>query len=158
MLFNIVDLCSYYSQNGLVIVNVTDQILRLKEKDGTVVEIPSSVLPEGETPKVYKEKSNELFGSFKKRLFDGSLFINLEIEELQVHKCVYKEFCKTIGNSVFDIISKIEEVYPCEDVVIVGTPIAARHFGNFGHFGVVEPVYLEDGTIRYDKFKLYSDN
>lgn len=155
MLFNIVDFCSYYSQNGLVIVNVTDQILRLKEQDGTIVEIPSSVLPEGEVPKVYEEKLREMHAGFERHHFDGSIFINLKVEESEVRKCVYKEVCTTIGNSVFDIISKIRECYPWSSVVIVGTTVAAK---NFGDFGVVEPVYLEDGTIRGDKFKLYNDN
>ena len=153
MLFNIVEFCTYYSQNDLVIVNATDRILRMKEKDGTIVEIPSSVLPKGKLPKVYEEKAEELHTDPKK-IFDGSIFINLKIEEWKVRKCVYDDVCKTVGNSVFDIISMINE-YHSYDVIIVGTTPAAR---NFGEFGVVEPVSLKDGVIMGNKFKLYRNN
>ncbi|MCI9421042.1 MAG: hypothetical protein HFG32_13785 [Eubacterium sp.] len=154
MLFNIVEFCTYYSQNGLVIVNATDRILRMKEKDGTIVKIPSSVLPKGKLPKVYEQMAEELHTAPKK-IFDGSIFINLKIEEWEVSKCVYAEVCKTVGNSVFDIISKINECHPCGRAIIVGTTTAAR---NFGDFGVVEPVYIEDNVIMGNKFKLYKNS
>lgn len=153
MLFNIVAFCTYYSQDDLVIVNATDRILRMKEKDGTIVEIPSSVLPKGKLPKVYTEKAEELHEDPKK-IFDGSIFINLEIEEWEVRKCVYEDVCKTVGNSVFDIISMINKCHPYDGVIIVGTTLAAR---NFGEFGVVEPVYIKDDVILGNKFKLYRD-
>ncbi len=153
MLFNIVEFCTYYSQNDLTIVNATDHILRMKEKDGTIVEIPSSVLPKGKLPKVYEEKAEELHADPKK-IFDGSIFINLKIDEWEVRKCVYEDVCKTVGNSVFDIISMINKCHPYDGVIIVGTMLAAR---NFGEFGVVEPVYIKDDVIMGNKFKLYRD-
>lgn len=158
MLFNIVEFCTYYSQNHLVIVNATDHILRMKEKDGTIVEIPSSVLPKEKLPKVYKEKAEELHTDPKK-IFDGAIFINLQTEEWKVSECVYEDVCKTVGNSAFNIISMINEYHswchPYEQLIIVGTTLAAR---NFGKFGVVEPVSLEDDVIMGNKFKLYRNN
>lgn len=145
--------CTYYCRSGAAIINATDHLLRLKEKDGTIVEIPSSVMPKGELPKVYKETAAELYTTPAK-LFDGSIFINIKKEEYKVREFIYKDLYKTVGNSVLEIISRIREEYPYE-VFIVASEMAAR---NFGELGVVEPVYLDEdeGIIMNDKFKSYS--
>ena len=49
-----INFCTYYSQSGTVIVNATDHILRIKELDGTIVELPSSVLPK-DVPASYEK-------------------------------------------------------------------------------------------------------
>ena len=37
--------CSGRTKNNLIIVNATNHILRVKEEDGSILEIPSSVWP-----------------------------------------------------------------------------------------------------------------
>ena len=64
-MFNTIDFCTHYSQSGTIIVNATDYILRIKELDGTIFELPSSVLPE-DIPDSYEAKAKEMGTTVKK--------------------------------------------------------------------------------------------
>ena len=100
-----INFCTYYSQSGTVIVNATDHILRIKELDGTIVELPSSVLPK-DVPASYETKAKEV-GTTVKKVCNSSLFAKVEREWMKMGNYSYREMYKS--NGVMNIIFKIQK-------------------------------------------------
>ena len=88
-MFDTIDFCTHYSQRGIIIVNATDHILRIKELDGTIVELPSSVLPK-DIPDSYKAKAKKMRTTVKK-VCDSSVFIKVEREFMRIDDYLYRE-------------------------------------------------------------------
>lgn len=149
-MFNTIDFCTHYSQSGAIIVNATNHLLRIKELDGTIVELPSSVLPKEDIPDSYEAKAKEL-GSSVKKLCNSSLFANVERDWLKVTKNAYREIFKSVG--VMDIICRIRKEHSNPSTFIVGTHFAARAFPG----QIVEPFYIEEEKylMEVEKFKIY---
>ena len=91
-MFNTIDFCTHYSQSGTVIVNATDHILRIKELDGTIVELPSSVLPKY-VPESYETKAKRM-GTTIKKVCNSSLFAKVEREWMKMGDYSYREVFK----------------------------------------------------------------
>lgn len=147
----LVTFCSYHARIGYVIVNATDQLLRMKESCG-IVEIPSSVLP-SKIPPVYKKRAAELHQNVKE-LCDGSLFIDMKRVEYKtsIPYVIYKRI--EVNGLPFEseILPRIKNCYPNENVIILGTRLAAKKFSE--HM-VFEPISLKDNIIRGDSFRSY---
>lgn len=145
-----IDFCTYYSQSGTVIVNVTDHILRIKENDGTIIELPSSVLPQ-DIPDSYKVKAKKLKTTVKE-VCNSSIFAKVEREWIQANKYAFREIFKS--NKVLDIVWEIQKEYSHSNLFIVGTHIAARAFPSI----ITEPFYIDEQNylIEADKFRFYN--
>lgn len=150
-MFNTIDFCTHYSQSGTIIVNATDHVLRIKELDGTIIELPSSVLPK-DIPDSYEARAKEM-GTTVKKVCNSSLFAKVEREWMKMSDYVYHEVFKSDG--VMDIILKIQKEHRHLKTFIVGTHFAARAFSN----EIVEPFYIDEATylMEPDKFRR-SDN
>ena len=148
-MFSTIDFCTHYSQSGTVIVNATDHILRIKELDGTIVELPSSVLPK-DIPDSYEAKAKEM-GTTVKKVCNSSLFAKVEREWMKMDKYSYREMYKSDG--VMNIVCKIQKEYNQSRTFIVGTHVAARAFSG----NIVEPFYIDEATylMEPDKFRVY---
>lgn len=146
-----IEFCTYRSQNGLVLVNATDHVLRIKEPDCTIIELPSSVFPQNmDIPDSYKAKAKDL-GTNVKKVCDSSLFIKVEIAEMEISQCVYCEMFKSDG-----VLNIIEDILKYHDKpLIIGTRSAARAFPK----EIVEPFYINKKTclIKADKFRTYKN-
>lgn len=144
---------SYYSKEGFLIVNATDKLLRLKEKDGSIVDLPSSVLPKPKSKysKLYRQIAIQHGYNDPKNFFDSSFFINLDPVEAKVKDGVYNVWYKTLGRSCFDIFDDIENRIS-HNAIIVGTHDAALAWPDHD---VVEAIPLSNGIIRADKFRSY---
>ncbi len=143
-----INFCTYYSQSGTVIVNATDHILRIKELDGTIVELPSSVLPK-DVPASYETKAKEV-GTTVKKVCNSSLFAKVEREWMKMGNYSYREMYKS--NGVMNIIFKIQKESYVK-TFIVGSHFAARAFPG----KIVEPFYIDEATylMKPDKFREY---
>lgn len=150
-MFNTIDFCTHYSQSGTVIVNATDHILRIKELDGTIVELPSSVLPK-EIPDSYEAKAKEM-GTTVKKVCNSSLFAKVEREWMKMSEYSYGEIYKSDG--VMGIICEIQKEHNHSRTFIVGTHFAARAFSG----NIVEPFYIDEATylMEADKFRVYGN-
>lgn len=148
-MFNAIDFCTYYSQSGIIIINATDHILRIKELDGTIVELPSSVLPK-DIPDSYKAKAKEM-GTTVKKVCDSSVFIKVEREWKKMGEYLYREVFKSDG--VMSIIHNIHKENKRSHTFIVGTHFAARAFPQ----EIAEPFYIDENTylMESDKFRAY---
>ena len=133
-----INFCTYYSQSGTVIVNATDHILRIKELDGTIVELPSSVLPK-DVPASYETKAKEV-GTTVKKVCNSSLFAKVEREWMKMGNYSYREMYKIQKESYVKTF-------------IVGSHFAARAFPG----KIVEPFYIDEATylMKPDKFREY---
>lgn len=150
-MFNTIDFCTHYSKSGTVIVNATDHILRIKELDGTIVELPSSVLPK-EIPDSYEAKAKEM-GTTVKKVCNSSLFAKVEREWMKMSEYSYREIYKSDG--VMGIICEIQKEHNHSRTFIVGTHFAARAFSG----NIVEPFYIDEAIylMEADKFRVYGN-
>ena len=148
-MFNTLDFCTHYSQSGIIIVNATDHILRIKELDGTIVELPSSVLPK-DIPDSYEAKAKEM-GTTVKKVCNSSLFAKVDREWMKMGDYLYREIFKSDG--VMSIIDNIHKEHKRSHTFIVGTHSAARAFPN----EIAEPFYIDEDTylMESDKFRAY---
>lgn len=143
------EFCTHYSQKGIIIVNATDHILRIEELDGTIIELPSSVLPEN-IPDSYKAKAKDMRTTVKK-LCDSSLFIKVEREWMKYGEFLYREWFKSDG--VSSIIYNIHKEHNRSKTFIIGTHQAARAFPR----EIAEPFYIDSDNylIESDRFRAY---
>lgn len=150
-MFNTIEFCTHYSQSGTLIVNATDHILRIKELDGTIVELPSSVLPK-DIPDSYKAKAQAL-GTTVEKVCNSSLFAKVEREWMNIDTYLYREIYKSVG--VMDIICKIQKAHIHSRVFIVGSHFAAKAFSGI----IVEPFYIDEATYLFkpDKFRVHGN-
>ena len=148
-MFNTIDFCTHYSQSGIIIVNATDHVLRIKELDGTIVELPSSVLPK-DIPDSYMVKAKEM-GTTIKKVCDSSVFIKVEREWMKMGQYLYREVFRSDG--VMSIIDKIHKEHKRSHTFIIGTHSAARAFPS----EIAEPFYIDEDSylIESDKFRAY---
>lgn len=148
-----IDFCSYrFPADNIVVVNLTDQLLRMKNPDGKdIVEIPSSVLPKGRIPEAYKAKAKEL-GVKVKKVCDSSLFVNVERCFLESKTFIHREFFRRKnGPDGMLVDSKVYKHFGYGmNIILVGTHNAARAYPRY----LVEAVPDDDekGIIRCDKF------
>ena len=148
--------CRGRTKNNLIIVNATNHILRVKEEDGSILEIPSSVWPTDDVLRNFYKKRAQVLGLsliYLRHLLDSSLFINVQVSELEVRRFVYENQYKSVGNSAISILENITSCYPYQDMVIVGTTVAAKTYPKY----VVTPTYIdrENNLIRCNKFMSY---
>lgn len=143
------EFCTHHSQKGIIIVNATDHILRIEELDGTIVELPSSVLPEN-IPDSYKAKAKDMRTTVRK-VCDSSLFIKVEREWMQCGGFLYREVFKSHGG--IDIIYNIHKEHNRSNTLIIGTHQAAQAFPR----EIAEPFYIDSDNylIESDKFRSY---
>ena len=124
----------------------------MKELDGTMIEIPSSVLPKN-IPDSYEAKARELKTTVKE-VCDSSLFIKVEREWFDGGYVQYETF-KYDRGAVLDIFRIIKGNSPYGLDFIIGTYLAARVFPN----DIMEPFYIDLNNyfIESYKFKEYYD-
>lgn len=151
----IVDLCTYHAKNGLILVNTTEKVLRVKELDSSIEYILSSVYPKDldSIPERYIAKAEE-YGieiSDLRAMCNSSLLIDVKLKMEEIRKCIFKETFICKNKQILDIITRIIKKYPTERLVIIGSAEAAKAFPSY----IVEPVYLGDNIIRCDYFKSY---
>lgn len=140
------EFCKYRSKKGIRIINTTDHILRMKELDGTMIEIPSSVLPKN-IPDSYEAKARELKTTVKE-VCDSSLFIKVESEWVDGGYVQYERF-KYDEKAVFDIFRIISGNRPYGLDFIIGTYPAARVFPNH----IIEPFYIDSNNYLIESYK-----
>lgn len=148
------EFCKYHLKKGPTLINTTNHILRVKELDGAIIEIPSSVLPVN-IPDSYEAKARELKTTVRE-VCDSSLFIEVEREWVDDGCYMQYERFKYDEEAVLDIFSTIRGDYPRGLDFIIGTYPAARAFPD----RIKEPVYIDSKIylIESNKFKAYYDH
>lgn len=143
-MFKTIEFCSHYEKNGNIIVNATDHILRMQHSDGSIVEIPSSVLPK-DIPDSYKEKAKKL-GTTVEEVCDSSLFIWLKKEKTEINDL----------SNVISVISNICEEHDYNKTFILSTHPVAVYFAFNEEPIIFEPIYIDkDNYLIKSDFLAY---